>query len=104
MRKSILTAIYAFTLLAPFMFALAAFALSVDRDTGMNSDGTAKFADPDEQMPNFMTGGPPEDQASAHSTPSVLLPMTPNASAGISINRMGPAPQTDAFEQAYGRK
>jgi hypothetical protein len=89
--------------IAILLSAQPAFALSVDRDTGMNTDGTAKFADPDDEMPNFMNG-PPEDQAPAHATPSVLLPMTPGSSAGFSVNQYGVSSQPDAFDQAYSRK
>jgi hypothetical protein len=101
MRKFIMAAVYVFTLLAPF----SAFALSIDRDTGMNTDGTAKFSDPDDEMPNFMSG-PPEDQAPAHATPSIGLPVTPEAAphVGFSVNQFGMTQQPDAFDQAYDRK
>jgi hypothetical protein len=100
-------AIYAFALLAPLVFAAPSFALSVDRDTGMNTDGTAKFADPDEQMPNFMTGGLPEDQAPAHATPSIGLPVSPDSTPhmNFSVNHLGMTQQQpDAFDQSYDRK
>ena len=99
MRKFLLTALYAIALMAP----LPAFALSVDRDSGMNTDGTPKFADPDEQMPNFMNGSP-QDEASAHAPPSIGLPMTPNGTAGFTVNHIGPSSHSDAFDQAYDRK
>lgn len=103
MRKISLLAI---ALLFPFAFSLPAHALSVDRDSGINTDGSSKFADPDEQMPYGVTG-PQDDAPSPHATPSVLLPMTPNSSAGFSVNHfgtLGGQQQPDAFDQAYGRK
>jgi hypothetical protein len=103
MRNSIAT--YAFVFLAALVFATPCFALSVDRDSGMNTDGTAKFADPDDAMPNFMNG-PPEDQAPAHATPSIGLPVSPNTTPhmGFSVNQFGTTQQPDAFDQAYDRK
>src|SRR5580698_4955166 len=103
MRK---TGFWLMAAIAIFILSPPAFALSVDRDTGMNTDGTAKFADPDDEMPNFMNG-PPEDQAPGHATPSIGLPVSPNSGshAGFSINSFGMnQQQPDAFDQSYDRK
>lgn len=99
------TFIFCIIALAMLMFSASpSFALSIDRDSGVNTDGTAKFADPDDQMPNFMTG-PPEDQAPAHATPSVLLPMSPgeNTNMNLSVNHFD-GQQPDAFNQAFQQK
>jgi hypothetical protein len=92
--------------LALMLMATPALALSVDRDSNVNADGTAKFADPDDQMPNFMNG-PPEDQPPAHATPSIGLPVTPGSPSphlGFSVNGFANSSQPDAFDQAYDRK
>lgn len=104
MRPSILSlaALLTLTLSPP------AFALTINHEAGMNSDGTAKFADPDEQMPNFMTSPTaplaPSGPSAVQSPSGVMLPVAPGANMGLSVNRIGPAPQPDAFDQAYDRK
>ena len=96
----LLAALFAVTLfLAP-----AAFALSIDNDTGMNADGSAKFADPDDEMPGFMTppsGAPSTPQAQS----SVTLPMSSPSGGGPSLSfsggSLGQQQQGDAFDHAY---
>jgi hypothetical protein len=101
MRSHLLSvALFAVTL----FLASAAFALTVDNETGLNTDGTAKFADPDDTMPGFMTppaGAPSTPQAQ----PSVTLPMSSPNGGGPSFSFSGGSPgqssQGDAFDRAY---
>jgi hypothetical protein len=58
-------------------FAPRAFALSEQVDTGTNSDGSAKFTDPDDKQPFFMTGsggGSASSQAAPFDPASTTLP------------------------------
>ena len=92
-----------FTIFAPLMFAVPAFALSIDHDTGMNSDGTPKFTDPDEQQPGSMT--PPDQQpAVPQARPSMGLSANPGANTTLSVNHFGQQQQPDAFDQAFDNK
>src|ERR1700735_3316519 len=91
-------------LLAAFLalFATPAFALSIDNSTGMNEDGTAKFADPDEQQPNLLNApltAPSSSSSSGSSGNGIQL--TPNGNVGLSVRNFGTSQQPDAFDQAY---
>ena len=73
---------------------------------GTNSDGSAKFSDPDEQRPGFMNGAT-EDENSGQAQGGQMQ-LTPNSHMGLSVNRFGAQDQQqqgDASDQAYrGRK
>jgi|GEM_PF-3060885 hypothetical protein len=102
MHKHIFTVL---VLLAMIMFTPTAFALTIDRDSDINTDGTAKFSDPDDQMPGFMT--PPSNApGSPQATPSIGLPMSPSGGSNMnfSVNRFGVQPQPNAFDQAFDNK
>ena len=90
-------------LAALFVLAISspAFALSTDHESGMNTDGTAKFADPDEQQPSMLnTPLTPPGGASAQSNGSFQI--TPGASMSISGGPVGgQQQQQDAFDHAY---
>ncbi len=93
------TALFALVLFA----SPAAFALTTDHDSGMNSDGSAKFSDPDDQRPGFIHGQSADG-------PSVnVQTSSPTVSPGMyglensrSFNPQNSGP--DAFDQAYSRK
>ena len=88
------------------MLSAPALALSVEHDAGMNSDGTAKFSDPDGQRPAFMNGATEDESTGrAQSGNGGQMQLTPNAHMGISVNRFGEQQQQqDAFDQAYSHK
>jgi len=93
-------AIFALLLLA----SSSAFALSTDRDSGMNSDGSAKFSDPDDQRPGFARGQSDDDSASANAR-SIAPTVSPGMAGlenGRSFNPQNQGP--DAFDQAYSHK
>jgi len=82
----------------------ASFALSVDRDTGMNSDGSAKFSDPDDQKPAFMNGMP-DEPSSATQRPSGSVTVSPGLTGSDNMRSFNPQNSgTDAFDQAYSHK
>jgi hypothetical protein len=93
-------AIFAFFLLA----SPSAFALSTDRDSGMNSDGSAKFSDPDDQRPGFARGQSDDDSASVN-TRSITPAVSPGMSGFENAHSFNPQNQgPDAFDQAYSHK
>jgi hypothetical protein len=55
-RRPNLSALLAAIATAAFVAANAAHAFSVDPQSGTNSDGSAKYVDPDEQFENFTSG------------------------------------------------
>ena len=70
-------------------------AFSIDQSANLNSDGSQKFADPDEQAPAFMVG--PSGQApytrSFSSSDTVTMPTIGNNDKGA-----------QAFDQAYAHQ
>jgi len=94
-----LTAVFGLFLASP------CFALSIDRTSGMNEDGTAKFSDPDDQKPNFMTPPAVSSTGQPQSQSNVTLPMTRDGSAtmNFSVNHAD-VPQPDAFDRAFKQK
>jgi hypothetical protein len=85
------------------VLATPAFALTTERG-GTNSDGSAKFSDPDEQRPGFMNGAT-EDEGTGQAQGGQMQ-LTPNSHVGLSVNRFGAQQQQqqDAFDQAYSHK
>lgn len=71
-----------------------ALAFSTEQASGQNSDGSSKFVDPDEQMPNFMTGGPDTDSSGLQSLSLDQAPVTPLTSGDYDEGAA-------AFNQAY---
>jgi hypothetical protein len=76
--------------------AQAAQAFSTEQQNGVNPDGTAKFADPDEQMPNFVVG--PGDNAGTAPSASIM------DGNPVTIPTYGESdPGAAAFNQAFDR-
>ena len=71
--------------------ASAAQAFSLDQRNDRNSDGTAKFADPDEQMPNFVIS--PEaaaasvDHSATRTAPTTLTQPSDTTSGAAAFDR-----------------
>ena len=86
------------------MSATPASALTLDRSSSMNGDGTAKFADPDDQAPPGLTAMPSEDGTPVQpSHNNMTMQLAPGAGLGLSVNNgFGQAPSGDAFDRAYG--
>ena len=80
-----------------------AFALSIDHETGLNEDGTAKFADPDERQPSLLNT-PLTDPSKSKDSSNSTLSLSPNAKFNVQVHRLGPEPQADAFDQAFDHK
>lgn len=93
----LLTALFVLAVSSP------AFALSIDRESGMNEDGTAKFSDPDDQQPQGLLNTPPADP-SQQGPANGMMPVSPDARFGVMVNHFGSEPTQDAFEQSYDRK
>ncbi len=94
------------TILSLLLLAAPAFALTTERG-GTNSDGSAKFSDPDEQRPGFMNGATEDESTGrAQGNNGGQLQLTPNSHVGLSVNRLGAQQQQqqDAFDQAYSHK
>jgi hypothetical protein len=83
----------------------AAFALTTDSGRFSNSDGTAKFSDPDEDKPAFMTGGAqgsqtnPQQPFSMNVTHGQAQSLLPGASMGSRSQSSG-----DAFDHAFNHQ
>ena len=98
-----------FALFALMALATPAFALTIDHTSGMNDDGTAKFADPDEQRPGFMNNQAAQNDEDSPLTPklhppggtSMQMPFGSDGHAGISVIHPGMTQQQDAFDRAY---
>jgi len=88
------------------ILAAPAFALTTEQGA-TNSDGTAKFSDPDEQRPGFMNGAA-EDEDTGHVQPGALgmqqMQVAPGAHMGVNVNRFSGSQQPDAFDQAFQHK
>lgn len=90
-----------FFLSALFTLALASpvFALSIDHESGMNNDGSAKYTDPDEQEQSILNTPlhpPGTDQKGGG------FQITPGASLSVSGGPVSQQqPQQDAFDRAY---
>ena len=99
----------------PFLFAslfafvaclsVPAFALSIDRETGMNSDGSAKYTDPDDQQLGLLNTPlvDPSKKQDGLSKDGLSLSQDGNK-FNLQVHRLGPQPQVDAFERAYDNK
>ncbi len=89
------------------MSATSAFALTTDRSSNINADGTAKFSDPDDQTPAGLTMHSSQDGMSGQQNlgSSMTAPIAPGSGLGLSVNggSYGQAPSGDAFDRAYSR-
>ncbi len=96
--------IFCLALLALIAFAPSAFALTIDNESGLNADGTAKFSDPDDNKPGFMTGA---TNAPSSSLPSSSMDLSQGNSPHMNFtvdHAGGGNSQKDAFDEAYGSK
>jgi len=81
--KKTLVMLLALGFLASGIHGAAAF--STEQRSDRNADGTAKFADPDDQMPNFVTkfdDGEPSSRASTFDENPVTPPSYGDSNAG----------------------
>jgi len=82
-------------------FSSPAFALSIDHDSGMNTDGSAKYTDPDDQEPSLLNT-PLHPPGMTQSPSTGALQIVPGAHLNITGGPVGqPQQQQDAFDHAY---
>lgn len=85
------------TVFAALLFSQSAMALSVEQRDNTNSDGTARFADPDQQMPAGLVSPDSMNNGGRVGPLSGAAVVAPGVPQMLGVDRGG-----EAFDQAYG--
>jgi len=90
------------------LLSASAFALTTDRESGVNSDGSAKYTDPDDQQPDLLAPvpQPPASQQNNRSgafgfSSGGASPDSPHFSISGGGLTNGQQQNQDAFDHAY---